>query len=81
MVGAWYDIESLEGLHQDEAVRDVVLRMAVLARGGRLGCFVDAVDADADLDAETKAAVLELAGERAFLLAFEDYSRRCRYYH
>ena len=55
--------------------------MAGLARGGRLGCFVDAVDADAELDEETKAAVLELAGERAFLLAFEDYSRRCRYYH
>ena len=47
-------------------MRDVVLRIAVLARGGRLGCFVDAVDAD--------------AGERAFLLAFEVYSRRCRYY-
>ena len=81
MVGAWYDIESLEELHQDEAVRDVVLRLALLARGGRLGRFMDAVHADADLDSETKAAVLELAGERAFLLAFEDYSRRCRYYH
>ena len=81
MLGAWYDIESLEELHQDEAVRDVVLRMAVLARGGRLGCFVDAADADAELDAETKATVLELASERAFLLAFEDYSRRCRHYH
>jgi hypothetical protein len=66
MLGAWYDIESLEELHRDKAVRDVVLRIAVLARGGRLGCFVDAVDAD--------------AGERAFLLAFEVYSRRCRYY-
>ena len=78
MVGSWYDIESLEELHQDEAVRDVVLRMAVLACGGRL---MDAVHADADLDAETKATVLELAGERAFLLAFEDYARRCRHYH
>jgi hypothetical protein len=81
MVGAWYDIESLEELHRDEAVRDVVLRMAVLARGGRLGRLVEAVDADTDLDEQTKATVLELAGERAFLLAFEDYSRRCRYYH
>jgi hypothetical protein len=81
MVGSWYDIESLEELNRDEAVRDVVLRMAVLARGGRLGSFMDAVDADADLDAETKATVLELAGERGFLLAFEDYARRCRYYH
>jgi hypothetical protein len=81
MVGAWYDIESLEELHRDEAVRDVVLRMAVLARGGRLGRLVEAVDADTDLDEQTKATVLELAGERAFLIAFEDYSRRCRYYH
>jgi hypothetical protein len=81
MVGSWYDIESLEELHQDDAVRDVVLRMAVLACGSRLGRLRDAVEADADLDAETKATVLELAGERAFLLAFEDYARRCRHYH
>ncbi|MGH3007462.1 MAG: hypothetical protein ACRDOS_16425 [Gaiellaceae bacterium] len=78
MVGSWYDIESLEELHQDEAVRDVVLRTAVLGRGGRLR---DAVHADVDLDAETKTTVLELAGERAFLLAFEDYARRCRHHH
>ena len=75
MVGSWYDIDSLEELHQDEAVRDVVLRTAVLGR------LRDAVHADVDLDAETKATVLELAGERAFLLAFEDYARLCRHYH
>jgi hypothetical protein len=81
MLGAWYDLESLESLHQDEAMRAIVLRMAGLARGGGLGRFLDVVDSDADLDDETKRTVLELAGERAFLLAFEDYSRHCRYLH
>jgi hypothetical protein len=81
MLGGWYDLESLESLHQDEALRAIMLRMAGLAQGDRLGRFADVVDSDAELDAETKRTVLELAGERSFLLAFEDYSRRCRYLH
>jgi hypothetical protein len=81
VLGGWYDLESLESLHQDEAMRAIMLRMAGLAEGGRLGRFVDEVDSDADLDEETKRTVLELAGERSFLLAFADYSRHCRYLH
>jgi hypothetical protein len=53
----------------------------VLAHRDRLGHFVDVLRSDEELDATTKRTVLELAGERAFLLAFEDYSRRCRYLH
>jgi hypothetical protein len=41
------DIESLEAINQDELVRRLVLRMAGLARGGRLPGFVAAVGADA----------------------------------
>jgi hypothetical protein len=75
------DIESLEAINQDELVRQVVLRMAGLARGGRLPGFVAAVGADAELDAETKATVLEVARDETFLLACEDYMRVAAYYH
>jgi hypothetical protein len=73
------DIESLEAINQDELVRRLVLRMAGLARGGRLPGFVAAVGAEAELDAETKATVLELARDEAFLLACEDYMRATAY--
>ena len=75
------DIESLEAVNQDELVRRVVLRMASLARGGRLPLFVAAVGADAELDAETKTTVLELARDETFLLACEDYMRATAYLH
>lgn len=69
------DIESLEAINQDELlVRQVVLRMAGVARDGRLPGFVAAVGADAELDDETKATVLELARDETFLLACEDSS-------
>ena len=74
------DIESLETINQDELVRQVVLRTAGLARG-RLPGFVATVGADAELDAETKATVLELARDEPFLLACEDYMRATAYYH
>ncbi len=54
---------------------------AGLARGGRLPGFVAAVGADAELDAETKAAVLELARDETFLLVCEDYMRATAYLH
>jgi len=66
------DIESLEAINQDELVRQFVLRMAGLARGGKPPGFVAAVGADAELDAETKTTVLELARDETFLLACED---------
>jgi hypothetical protein len=74
-------LEALEAINQDAAVRQIILRMAGLARGGRLGGFIDAVDSDADLDDETKATVLELASDETFLLAAEDYLRATRRYH
>jgi hypothetical protein len=75
------DIESLEAINQDAAVRQLVLRMAGLARGGRLGGFIAAVDSDAELDQETKETVLELARDESFLLAAEDYLLATRYLH
>jgi hypothetical protein len=75
------DLESFEAINQDEAIRQIVLRMAGLARGGRLPGFIAAVDSDADLDDETKESVLELARNESFLLAAEDYLRATRYLH
>jgi hypothetical protein len=75
------DIESLEAINQDAAIRQIILRMAGLARGGRLGGFIAAVDSDAELDAETKETVLELARDESFLLAAEDYLLATRYLH
>ena len=74
------DLEALEALNQDEATRQIVLRMAGLARGGQLPGFIAAVDCDPELDDETKQEVLELADE-SFLLAAEDYLRQTRNLH
>lgn len=74
------DIESLEAWNKDELVRRFVLRMAGLARGGRLPDFLAAVCEDAELDAATKAAVLELARDETFLLARGDSVRATAYH-
>lgn len=75
------DLESLEAINQDEDIRQLVLRMANLARRGHLGDFIDVVDSDEELDQETKDTVLELARDETFLLAAEDYLRICSRYH
>ena len=82
MLQLWLqDLESLEAINQDREARDVILRMANLARGGRLGSFIDVVDGDAHLDEHTKSWVLELARDQSFLFAVEDYLARCRHFH
>jgi hypothetical protein len=75
------DLESLEAINQDDDIRQLVLRMANLARRGRIGDFIEVVDSDDELDQETKDTVLELARDETFLLAAEDYLRTCRTYH
>ena len=75
------DNESLEAINQDELVRQLVRRMAGLARGGKPPGFVAAVGADAELDAKTKATMLELARDETFLLACEDHMRATAYLH
>jgi hypothetical protein len=82
MLAPWVqDLESLEAINQDAAVRDLILRMAGLARGGRLESFRAVVVSDEELDAETKSTVLELARDETFLLAAEDYLRATRSLH
>ena len=76
-----HDLESLEAINQDDDTRELILRMAALARGGRLDTFIDVVDSDTELDQLTKSWVLELADNEPFLLAAEDYLSRCRQLH
>jgi hypothetical protein len=75
------DIETLEAISQDEAAREIILRMAMLATQGRTGRFLDELDGDRDLDGQTKGALAELASDENFLLAFMDYVRRTERVH
>ena len=67
------DLESLETIAQDADTRDVCLRMAALARAGRLKPFLRELDDDGELDVGTKSMLTELAGQPGFLHALEDY--------
>ncbi len=49
--------------------------MAQLYREGRLEPFVNEVAYDPEFDDDTRAAITELAGDQAFLLAVENYLR------
>jgi hypothetical protein len=75
------DIESLEAISQDESTRRIFLRMAAMSQAGRLGQFLHELNADGDLDAETKGTLTELAQDTSFLLAVEDYLRRTHRFH
>jgi hypothetical protein len=81
-MGPWLvDIESFEQVSQDATSRRLVLRMAQLSREGRLEPFVTQVVADPEFDEDTRAAIAELAGDQAFLLAIEDYLGRTSVVH
>lgn len=67
--------ELLEAISQDAETCAVCLRIASLSQQGQLKPFLRAVERDADLDDDTKAMVVELAGETSFLRALETYVR------
>jgi hypothetical protein len=75
------DIESLEALAQDEHTRAICLRMASMSQAGTLAPFLATLRQDDQLDAATKGALAEIAGNASFLLAVEDYVRRTRVVH
>jgi hypothetical protein len=82
MTGAWLaDIESLEAISQDHDTRDLFLRMAHLSQTDRLVVFLRELQRDQDLDDETKVTLAELAGDRTFLHAVEDYVHRTQALH
>ena len=82
MLGLWLqDLESLEAISQDDDARQIFLRMAALSQTGRTNTLVTEIARDDDLDDEMKGTLTELARDRSFLLAFEDYLEQTRRIH
>ena len=82
MLATWLrDLESLEAITQDDATRDLCLHMATLSQEDRLQPFLSEVQHDADLDDQTKGMLTELAEDRDFLLAVEDYVKKTEIVH
>jgi hypothetical protein len=75
------DLESLEAISQDDETRAIFLRMAEISQSGRLGSFLTELERDEDLDEATKGTLTELASDRSFLLAVEDYVVRTQIFH
>ena len=77
MLRTWLeDLESLEAISQDDATRDLFLRMAWLSQEDRLQPFLSELQHDDDLDDSTKGMVTELAEDPTILLAVEDYVKK-----
>ncbi|HJV29068.1 MAG TPA: hypothetical protein VJ645_00985 [Gaiellaceae bacterium] len=83
MLGLWQhgDLESLEEISQNDDAKRIFLRMAALSQNGRLPQFLTELNYDPELDEEIKGTITELASNRLFLLAVEDYLRRTQLYH
>jgi hypothetical protein len=82
MLGPWlHDLESLEAISQNADTRRIFLKMAAMSQEGRLGSFIDELASDAELDDTTKEHIAELASDRSFLLAVEEYLRRTHRVH
>src|SRR5581483_653012 len=77
MLAHWLeDIEAFEAISQDADTRRIFLRMSALSRGGSLPIFLNELAQERGLDDETKCQLFEIASDRAFLLAVEEYLRR-----
>jgi hypothetical protein len=75
----WFtDLESLEAISQDDVTRSLFLRMAKLSQSGRLKPFLRELEADRELDEQTKLTMAELAADGPFLHAVEEYVHRTR---
>jgi hypothetical protein len=82
MLTPWLqDLESLEAISQDDDARKIFLKMAAMSHAGRLPNFLAEVAHDQELDDTTKDHLTELANDRAFLLAVEEYLRRTQLIH
>jgi hypothetical protein len=75
------DLESFEAISQNDDARKIFLRMAAMSHAGRLPGFLDEIARDDELDDATKGQLVELAGDRPFLLAVEDYLRMTNRLH
>jgi hypothetical protein len=82
MLSLWLqDLESLEAISQDDDARQIFLRMAAMSQTGRTSSLVTEIARDDDLDDEMKGTLTELARDRAFLLAVEEYLEQTRRIH
>ena len=82
MLRPWLeDLESLEAISQDDATRDLFLRMAWLSQEDRLQPFLFELQRDDDLDDSTKGMLTEIAEDPTFLLAVEDYVQKTQIVH
>jgi hypothetical protein len=82
MVGLWLqELESLEAISQDADTRRIFLKMAAMSHDGRLPNFLAELALDRELDDQTKGHLTELAQDRTFLLAVEEYLRRTQLVH
>ncbi len=82
MLGPWLqDLDALEAISQDADTRKIFLKMAAMSHAGRLPNFIAEVASDQELDETTKDHLTELAQDRLFLVAVEDYLRRTQLLH
>ena len=83
MLGLWHhdDLESLEAISQNAYAKRIFLRIAAMSQDGRLPQFLTELNYDPELDEEIKGTITELASDRSFLLAVEDYLRLTQVYH
>jgi hypothetical protein len=83
MVALWqhHDLESLEAISQNDDARRIFLKMAAMSQEGRLPQFLNELAGDPEIDEDVKGTLTELALDRNFLLAVEDYLRRTQRFH
>ena len=75
------DLEALETVSQNVEARELFLRMAHLSGTGALNRFLSELSASEEIDAETKALFAEVAQDRTFLLALDEYVHLTRLLH
>ena len=75
------DLETLETVSQNVVARDLFLRVAQLSGAGELNRFLFELSESEELDAETKAAFAEVAQDRTFLSALDEYVHGTRLLH
>lgn len=68
-----HDLDSLEAISQDADARRMLIRLANIAQAGRTEAFLLELAIDDTLDDETKSMLREIACDRLFLSAVQDY--------
>ena len=79
---AWtQQLEPLELVSRNASARELLLRVASIAEDGGLEGFLAELARDDAIDAATFAAVEDVARNRPFLRALQDYVRATRVLH